>query len=263
MKFLAYLQLFKFRYHITFISVIIGVFAFADKPLYTLLPALGILYISFNVLLYGGLYTLNDIGDIESASRHPQKKKRPLPSKKISIASAYIFALSCIASALITSLCYFGTTIFVIYISFILINLSYTFIAKKIPYVELIVNSLTHSMRFLLGVFMVTAQRSYFPVPYFLFSAIFLTAFGFACVRRIIELRADGWETRPVLRYYTSTTLTIFQICAFILIIIISSLDSPSHYTWYGMIIALYSIFVFGIYFSHCIRNFFKWAWLN
>lgn len=257
-KLINYIRLIKFRYHITFILVVMGALLFSHQSFLIVAINLVLAYLFFNVLLYGGLYTLNDIADIESDRMHPQKKYRPLPLKKISIQSAYIFAFTTILISLVFSYFYFGIPVFLTFILFIAVNVLYTRIAKKIPYVEILFNSLTYPMRFFLGVLLVSSQT-----PYFLFLVIFLFAFGFACGRRIIEKKEPGWQARRVLQYYTGIELTIFQILAFIFIIWIPIIDYPFYTVWYGIAIVAYVVFIFGIYFSNSLVNFYKWLVLN
>jgi len=258
MELIQYIRLFKFRYHLSFICVIVGSLILAEQPLYTIIKPLLIVYLSFNVLLYGGLYTLNDIADIEADSRHPEKKNRPLPSKKISVASAYIFAFVCMLIGLIIAYFYFGRSMFLLYASFIFVNQIYTHVAKKIPYFEILFNSLTYPMRFFLGILLVTDK-----IPYFLIFSIFLFAFGLACQRRVIERRAPGWEARRVLKHYTEAKLIIFQVLALAIIVAVSIVDYPLYSAWYIIMILLYLIFVFGIHFSNYFLNFYKWLWLR
>jgi len=254
MKITQYLRLFKFRYHISFIYVILGALIFTNQPFYTLIKPLLVVYLSFNVLLYGGLYTLNDIADIESDSKHPIKKNRPLPSKNISISSAYIFAFLCIFISLAIVFFYFGKNIFLMYLVFIFINQLYTRIAKKIPYVEILFNIISHPMRFFLGILLVSNK-----VPYFLLLAILLFTFGYSCIRRIIEKSSPGWQARSVLKYYTEKRLMILQILPLGFIIILSIIDYTSYGTWYIVIIILYIISIFGTYFP----NYYRWLLLN
>ena len=258
MKLIQYVRLLKFRYHLSFICVITGALIFSDQSLFTLIKQLLILYISFNVLLYGGLYALNDIADIESDRKHPKKKYRPLPSKSISVLSALTFAFIFMIIGLAVSYFYFGRVMFLMYLLFILVNQVYTHVAKKIPYVEILVNSLTYPMRFFLGVLLVTGK-----VPYFLLIAVLLIAFGFACVRRIIEKRAPGWEARHVLKYYTEAKLIVIQIITLSLILVVLVIDYPFYIIWYLVIILLYLLFVFGIHFSEQFVRFYKWLFLN
>ena len=257
-KLINYIRLIKFRYHITFLVVIVGALLFNHQPFFTLAIDLVLTYISFNILLYGGLYTLNDIADIESDRMHPRKKYRPLPSGTISIKSAYIFAFSVISTSLVFSYFYFGIPVFLTFLLFIAVNLAYTRIAKKIPYVEILFNSLTYPMRFFLGVLLVGGE-----IPYFLILSISFLALGFACVRRIVEKREPGWQARRVLQYYTERKLVILQAVIFIFMILVSFIDYPFYGAWHGIVILFYIISIFGFYFSPLLVAFYKWLFLN
>lgn len=258
MKLLYYLKLFKFRYHITFIVVIISAYLSFHGPWYLLIQPLLILYITFNVLLYGGLYTINDIADVENDRAHPTKKYRPLPAGEINISQAFAFAFMCIGLGLLLGYMYFGLRTFIMYILFIAVNYFYTAVAKKIPYIDIIFNSITYLMRFVLGSLAVGGG-----VTFLLSLAVFFISFGFSCVRRIIELDSMGALTRPVLRYYKKHILTILQIISFLCIIILSLLDYPQYAIVYRITIAAYTVLVFGIYFSKKITDFYKWVWLH
>lgn len=253
MDVISYIRLIRFRYHITFLVVIVGALALTSQPFLNLVLPLLIMYLCFNVLLYGGLYTLNDIADVKSDSSHPEKKNRPLPSGKISISNAYIFAFLLILLGLVIAYYYFGTPVFLLFLLFIVVNLFYTRIAKRIPYLEILFNSLTYPMRFLLGALLVSAMT-----PDYLLLAVFFLAFGIASVRRVIEKRKPGSEARKVLKYYTERKLIVLQVLAFILILTIALLSWPMHSVLQGIIILLYIIFVFGIYVSKHIINFYN-----
>jgi 4-hydroxybenzoate polyprenyltransferase len=238
--------------------VVLGAVVFARQPLYLLTEPLLILYFSFNVCLYGGLYILNDITDIESDRKHPQKKDRPLSSGKMSVASAYLFAFVLILFGLLIAYFYFNINIFLMYLFFIFINQIYTHTAKKIPYIEILFNSLTYPMRFFLGVLLVAAK-----MPYSFLLAILLLAFGVACNRRIIEKRMPGREARSVLQYYSFNKLAIIQILIFIFVVIIFVINYPLYAALYIILIIFYLISVFGIYFFPGTINFYKWLWLK
>src|SRR3989344_6418396 len=151
MGLLNYARLIRFRSHLTFGIVLIGALFFADKINISIIPTLFLLYIAFNVLMYGGLYTMNEIGDLESDKRHPVKNNRPLPSGRISVGHATAFSVLSIFLGLAFAYLYFGKLIFYFFLLFILLNVIYTFFAKKVPYVELIFNGFTHPLRFAMG----------------------------------------------------------------------------------------------------------------
>ena len=259
MKLIDCIALFKLRYHLSFISVILGAFIFAKEPFHaTVIISLLITYCSFNVLLYGGLYTMNDIADIKSDSTHPKKKNRPLPSGKVTVKEALIFSFICITLSLCISYFYFGKNIFLLYVLFIIVNQLYTYIGKKIPYLDIFLNSLTHSMRFLLGAVLVGAM-----VPNSLFFAVFLFALGFAALRRIIEKKYPGSKARKVLQYYSVNKLILLQILAFALILVIIAMDYPLYRMWYLILVFAYVVLFFGSYFFKRFEIFYQWLFLN
>ncbi|MBA2257685.1 MAG: UbiA family prenyltransferase [Acidobacteria bacterium] len=95
-----WLRLIKFRYHVTFVSVLCGALLFAPPIERQLGIRLVLLYCCFNVLLYGGIYTLNDIADRASDARHPRKGRRPVASGAVSVRAAAIYGLVLVASGL-------------------------------------------------------------------------------------------------------------------------------------------------------------------
>ena len=258
MKIIQYLRLIRFRYHISFLVVILGALIFAHGSLYLLLMPLLITYISFNIFLYGGLYTINDIADIEADKLHPVKKNRPLPSGRVSVASAFVFALSFIVIGLAASYFYFGEAIFLMYILFIIVNQIYTHLAKGIPYLEVLFNGLTYPLRLLLGILLVTKV-----VPWILLIAILLSACGIAFMRRTFEKRYPGWQARKALKYYNGAALTFIQLAMMVSIIALAIIDWPNYAIWYGVTIASYLFFLIGVYFPSRFTNYCHWLWLK
>ncbi len=255
MGFKDYISLIRFKYHTNFIYVIIGALLFANVSFYQLLKPLLVLYLSFNVLLYGGLYTINGIADVEYDSKHSLKKNRPLPSKRISIKSAWIFSLILILSGLTVIYAYFDKPIFYMNVVFLAINLSYTFIAKKIPYIEIIFNALTHPLRIVLGILLVNNPY----IPYLLMFAVFLLAFGYNVGRRIVEKEKESEKVRSTLIYYTDRKLIYLIFISFILILLSFIIDYPLYLGWYLLIIAINIIFVMGIK-NNWIKNIYIWT---
>lgn len=250
-----YSRFIRFKYHITFISVIAGAVLFAEELAPSLAIKLALLYVSFNIFLYGGLYTINDIADIEADKKHQLKRKRPLSSGKVSVKSASAFATALIAAGLLSGLV-FGMPVFAVYLAIVVLNISYTFAAKKVPYLELVVNSATHPLRFLMGVLLVSNA-----LPHLLLLAIFALAFGLACVRRAVEMDVRGWEARKVLKAYSPTRLLLLQLLAFLSIIAAAMVDAALAKAYYVIIAAVYCALVFGIYFSGGIRGIFRSIW--
>ncbi|MBU3912701.1 MAG: UbiA family prenyltransferase [Nanoarchaeota archaeon] len=252
-----YFKLIKFRYHLTFISVIVGALIFSPKITYSLIPALLLVYFSFNILMYSGLYTMNDIADCKSDALHPKKKFRAIPSGRVCLPHAWTFVVLTVLAGLLIAFFAFRQ-IFYIYIIFIALNIFYTFIGKKIPYLEFISNSLTHPLRFLMGIVLVSSAIPLNPIL-----AYFFVAIGTSISRRIVELDYKGFEARKALVYYTKKSLTIMQILAFIIILILFIIELPNNQLIHYLLISYYILLVFII--GHCkkSRPILNKIWLN
>lgn len=155
---MPYLKLMRFHFHISFISVIAGTLLFlqpgAQFPLLALLQC----YVLFNVLLYGGIYTFNDIVDVDADAAHETKKHRPLPSGQVHIGSAFLFCIFLIGASLYFSWRLFSREMLLVLVAFIAANAAYTLALKKIPYAGLSIVALTHTLRLVLGILIAGAN---------------------------------------------------------------------------------------------------------
>jgi len=149
---MPYLKLMRFHFHISFISVIAGALLFCRPG--TQVPWLALLqcYVLFNVLMYGGIYTFNDIVDINADAAHETKKHRPLPSGQVGIGQALLFCTFLIGVALYFSWRLFSREILWVLVAFIAATAAYTLALKRIPYAGLSIVALTHTLRLVLGI---------------------------------------------------------------------------------------------------------------
>jgi len=252
----AYIRLIRFEYHVTFIGVVCGALLFTKAGTAPWYKPLLLLYASFNVLLYGGIYTMNAVADVASDRRHPLKRKRPLPSKAIPMKSAVAFSAVFITAGLLSGLVLFNGPVFHIYIAVLALNVFYTFVAKKVPYLELIINGLTHMLRFLMGVLLVGAEA-----PRLFLLAIFCLAFGLAGVRRSVEKDVPGWEVRKTLKFYSTRGLIVLELLAFLVISLLWVTDPSVPRVFYGVLAAVYIVLVGGAHLSGPVRHFFRFIW--
>jgi len=249
----------KFKYQFSFISVILGAVFFGenfDFSLYSLFILLFV-YVSFNVFLYGGIYTLNDVFDKKEDSSHPTKRLRPIASGKVSLNSATIFAFILILIGLVSAFLYLGLNIFYLYLSFIVLNLLYSNILKKIPFLELLGNTITHPLRFLLGA---AVFGSLVPVDAFLIYS--LVPLGFSTARRIFEKKFKSRNHRNTLSYYYSSDLYVIVYASFILLVFFWLIYSPDNNRLFIIGILIYIFAVFGIIYMKRAIPFLKWLWL-
>lgn len=253
-----YIKLVKFRYHLSFVSVILGALVFAPELNFSILQSLFLVYLSFNLFMYTGIYILNDLFDYKSDLLHPQKRKRVIPAGKIGRFHASLIAFITIIAGLLISFLFFKN-LFYIYLLFLLLNLFYSSIAKKVPYLELLVNSLTHPLRLIMGIILVEGT-----IPLYLSIAYLFVALGFATQRRIFEMGVKGFEARKVLLNYTKSKLISLQVLSFIAINLIAFIDRINYPYFYLAMILFYIIFVFLLeYYSYKFRNGLKSLWLS
>jgi len=108
------------------------------------------------LLLWSGLYALNDYTDRKADALHPAKKKRPIPSGAVSPKTALAFSIALILCSIGIAIFLNGTLLFLICILAMLLNqILYTmkpFNFKKRPVVDLISGSLVNPFfRFFAG----------------------------------------------------------------------------------------------------------------
>jgi 4-hydroxybenzoate polyprenyltransferase len=256
MRGIDYIRLVRFHYHLTFSSAISGALLFAEEVGPPLFASLLLLYISFNVLLYGGIYTMNGLADLASDAQHSTKRNRPLPARRVSTQSAAVFSFVLTALGLASGAWLFGTHLFSVYVGALFLNVFYTFFAKQVPYLELVVNSLTHPLRFLGGV-LLAGERA----PYALLAAVFFLAFGFAVCRRVVEKDVEGWECRKTLPSYSDRELVTLITLSFLGILTLAGTDPVHPRSVYQGIVLVYLVFVYGSCFSWPVRGWLRAIW--
>lgn len=256
-KMRPYLRLIRFHYHLTFAGVVFGALLTAEPADYTtLLPSLTLLYLSFNILLYGGIYTVNSIVDCGADFNHPLKRFRPLPSGEVRVPSAAVFAVAMIGAGLVSAFFLFNASVFRCFVVFVALNMAYSTVAKNIPYVEIIANATTHPLRFVMGVSLVEGQ-----VPQALVVALLCLAFGAAVTRRCVERSLDGWRARSVLQSYSARSLFTMRIAGFVAILLIATLDGSIPSVIYRSVLAFYCVLVFGFELFPPLRSAFERLW--
>ena len=251
-----YLQLIKFHYHVSYVNVIFGALIFSGAPSVDLARMLGCLYLFFNVFLYGGIYTFNDIADLNSDRSHPLKGRRPLPSGKISIRTAAVFAALMIILGLSAAIWHFGARMGWIFAGFLAINAIYSTGARNILVLDLIVNSLTHPLRFMMGVSLTGREA-----PLIHLAVIFMVALGLVCLRRLLEMGMSGCSARRTLRHYSPRQLILVQCVAFAGLLAFYARDGFASWGFFLVVIPTYMVLVFGSHISSRARHMLGALW--
>ena len=84
-----------------------------------------ILFFLFS-LFVSGTYIFNDIKDINLDSQHPEKSKRPIASKAISLSNAKRLGVALLTFSLVIVFLFFDYSIFFLFIGYLILTLLYT-----------------------------------------------------------------------------------------------------------------------------------------
>jgi 4-hydroxybenzoate polyprenyltransferase len=253
---LAYLRLIRFPYHVTFASVVIGVLLSRGDLTARLMAELALLYLTFNLLLYGGIYTMNAIADVESDGRHPLKRRRPLPSGAVGLRQARFFSLALICGGLLGGFLLFSVSVFTAHLAALALNIFYTFRAKHVVYLEIITNSATHPLRLLMGALLAGGD-----VPYEFLLAFFCFVFGLAVLRRVVEKEVEGWQARTTLTSYSGRGLLLLRFSGLLAMLPFMLLDQAVPFGCYLSMIAAYLLLVLGANHVGPIKCYFVRLW--
>jgi 4-hydroxybenzoate polyprenyltransferase len=227
----VWLALVKFRYHVTFSSVVCGALLFAPRIEPPLLLRLLCLYGCFNVLLYGGIYTLNDVADRASDARHPGKCRRPIASGRVRVGGAVAFAAILIGSGLTLGSLLFAPSVVACFGAALGLNAFYSLAGRNLRYLDLIFNSLTHPLRFLMGALLVDRVP---PVPHL--GALLLLAIALSCLRREVERDVAGWEARETTARYSPRELPFLAAGCLSLLLLLATVFAPAAPGFYAIL---------------------------
>ena len=155
-------------------------------------------------LISSTIYVINDIIDIEEDKHHPTKRNRPLPSGKLTISNAAIFAVILgVAGLLLAALASYKVVI--ILVIYGLMNLAYSIKLKHIVILDVFIIAAGFMLRILAG----TLGLGIPPSQWLLLCGLMVTLFlGFSKRRaEIIFLSDDKSAHRKVLEDYSPVLL--------------------------------------------------------
>lgn len=253
-----YVALLRFPYHSSFVGVLLGVLIVTRQWSGPLVGRILLLYVSLNVLLYGGLYSFNAITDAEADSRSPIKRFRPLASGAISRKAAGAFAASLIVAGFVTGWAWLGVEVMPVYLLLFALNLLYSLFFRNLFLLDVIFNSATHPPRFWLGMWLAGGG-----LEWKWLALVFLFAVGLAASRRSVLLNHGSWESSGPLARYSTFNLAVIKGAAFTAIVILWVLGRPSFEIPYIVTVCAFVVFVVGIETVPGIRSAFEKLWLR
>ena len=253
-----YVALLRLHYHCSFVGVLLGILVVTRHWPGLLLWRTFLLYVSLNVLLYGGLYSLNAITDAEADSRHPLKQTRPVASGEISRKAAGLFAAGLIAAGFVTGWAWLGPEIMPVYVLFLTLNLSYSLCFRNLFLFDVIFNSATHPPRFWLGMWLAGGGFAWEWL-----ALVFLFAIGMSASRRTVDLNHGSWKSRRSLPKYSRLNLLVIKSAAFGAIVLLWIVSRPTFQIPYIVTVCAYVVCVGGIEAVPRIRALFERLWLR
>jgi len=147
------------------------------------------------------IYVINDIVDIEADRAHPVKKNRPLPSGKISKSTAVFLAVFLLILVSI-SLTYFNYKFIVLAVTFVVLNILYSFWLKNVVILDIFSIAAGFSIRVLAGAFAIQVPVS----SWLLLTTMFISLFLGVMKRRselALVTENSGMQSRKVLGQYS------------------------------------------------------------
>jgi 4-hydroxybenzoate polyprenyltransferase len=234
-------ELLKPQKYITFIDFLAGFFVVVPPSAYMEhIHSLVLVFLSFQVLLYGGIYIVNDLFDLPSDRQHPKKKHRLIARRGIGPNHAQVIAIAFIAAGLLLSTCV-GLRVLYFELTFLCLNLLYTWKLKEISYLDLLANAITHPLR-------VVFAFSLFGEPerdaWTIVVCVFFLYLALNSLRRHKELVEVGDHLRKALKGYTTRVLLAAAIaCGAVLFSLVgfrSSIEALS--------LVLAAVFVYGAF---------------
>lgn len=150
-------------------------------------------------LLTSSIYILNDIVDAEEDREHPQKRNRPLASRKLKVSTAFIFALFILTLSLVLSF-YLNTRFGLASLGYLILNLVYTMNLKHVLILDVFCIAAGFLLRIIGGAVVINVEIS----RWLLICTLLLSLFLGLSKRRheLVILGAKSVNHRKVLDEY-------------------------------------------------------------
>jgi len=142
---MEYIQLLRPKHWVKNAFVFVPLFFAGDFFNFAKLIELAFGFVSFSFLA-SSVYILNDYRDIEADKIHPAKRLRPLASGKVSKPTAILLLSVCISISLLIGY-WLAAKFLAILLTYLLLNLGYSFGLKRIPILDVMIVSVGFVLR--------------------------------------------------------------------------------------------------------------------
>ena len=155
-------------------------------------------------LLSGSLYMLNDVLDLEEDRKHPLKSKRPIVSGRIGVRASILSVVLLVIASLTLSLL-LSTEFFLVAVIYLILNLAYSFLVKRVVILDVLVISFGFVLRAIAGAVVIDVEIS----TWLLVCTVLLALFLALSKRRheLVLLEASAESHRKTLSEYSPRLL--------------------------------------------------------
>ena len=197
-----YLRLFRVKHYIKNLFIFTTLI-FGAELLTTNTISVSIGFIAF-CLISSTIYIINDIVDYEIDKKTESKMNEPIPSGKIKKKNALILAFILFILSLVGNYFTYSVSSYVYIIVYLLLNIFYSFIGKKIPYVELLIMSCFYLIRVYYGASILNVSVSLVLTLTVIFGSLYIVI-----MKRITEVKIK--KPRHVFTFYNENILKILS----------------------------------------------------
>ncbi len=154
--------------------------------------------------LSSSVYILNDVLDAPYDRRHPEKRNRPIASRKISPTAGVLLFTAFAAASLAGSFWWLGWKFGVCATTYFVINLFYSFGVKRVVILDSVTIALGFVLRAIAGIYAIVAEPGQLS-EWLLICTFFLALFLAFSKRRgeITDLSGNAADHRPILASYS------------------------------------------------------------
>ncbi len=171
-------------------------------------------------------YAINEILDAKYDAKHPLKRDRPIPSGKLKVKNAIVFALILVTISLGAAIIFFPMLFVLSILALLVAGFFYNvepMRTKDKPYIDVISESINNPIRICIGWFALAPENIFPPM------LVLILIWVFGCflmnTKRVTELKFLGKkkaeEYRKVFKYYNVRPLTILLLIYAVLSIIL------------------------------------------
>lgn len=237
------LRTLRWSYFLSWYVYFLGYFVAGGSTAPGQLWRLCLVFVALGPVFYSGVYYLNDIFDRLLDRQDAKKRNRPVASGAISVPAAYLIAAGFIFEGVLILLLLQKEFIFWLLV-LLAVNLFYTLLAKKIAYLELIINVLPHPLRFYLGNLMAGSTG---PHPFIL--TVTVLTVGLALLRRLVQMDGGGHVSRPTLLSYQKSRFVFLSRAIWLILIFLTFRETATQRFGLALVI-FYSLCLMAYNFS-------------